>query len=126
MLFYRDGNVVTYDGKHAKSVFETSYKADWELSYGSGEPTLGSFQEIILPSLQQVFTSNAVVACNQIKVDGTTYQAAWRYPGMNYHSVHFPGSDEYGGLNWQTWVVGMDNVAGEPYPATLVHFEWEL
>ena len=78
-----------------------------------------------MPSLQQVFTSNAVVVCNQIKVGGTTCQAFWRYPGMNYYSVYFPGSDEYGGLNWQTWVVGMDNVADEPYLATLVHFEWE-
>jgi hypothetical protein len=123
--FYRDGNVVNYDLEHAKFVFETTFQADWGLSYGSGESTLGSFQEIILPSLQQVFTSNAVVVCNQIKVGDVTYQPVWPYTDLNYYSVHFPGTDPNGGLDWQTWVVGMDNVGGKPYLAALVHFVWE-
>ena len=123
--FHRDGNVVNYDVEHAKFVFETTFQADWGLSFGSGEPTLGSFQEIILPALQQVFTSNAVLVCNQIKVGGATYQALWPYPNMNYYSVHFPGTEQYAGLDWQTWAVGMDNVAGKLYLAALVHFVWE-
>jgi hypothetical protein len=122
---YRNGNVVTYDAEHAKFVFETTFQADWGLSFGSGESTLGSFQEIILPSLQQVFTSNAVLVCNQIKVGGATYQALWPYAGMNYYSVHFPGTDQNSGLDWQTWAVGMDNAAGKFYLSALVHFEWE-
>ncbi len=123
--YYRDGNVVNYDVEHAKFVFETTFQADWGLSFGSGESTLGSFQEIILPTLQQVFTANAVIVCNQLKVGGTTYQAIWPYPDMNYFSVHFPGTDQYGGLDWQTWAVGMDNVDGKPYLAALVHYVWE-
>ncbi len=123
--FYRDGNVINYDVEHAKFVFETTFQADWGLSFGSGEPTLGSFQEIILPSLQQVFTSNAVVVCNQIKVGGATYQPIWPYADLNYYSVHFPGTDQYGGLDWETWVVGMDSVGGKPYLAALIHFVWE-
>jgi hypothetical protein len=123
--FFRDGNVVNYDVEHAKFVFETTFQADWGLSFGSGEPTLGSFQEIILPSLQQVFTSNAVVVCNQIKVGGATYQPTWPYADMDYYSVHFPGTDQYGGLDWETWVVGMNDVGGRPYLSALVHFVWE-
>ena len=123
--FYRDGNIVNYDAKHAKFVFETTFQADWGLSFGSGEPTLGSFQEIILPSLQVVFTPTAELVCNQIKVGGATYQALWPYPGMNYYSVHFPGTDPYSGMDWQTWAVGMDIITGKPYLASLVHFVWE-
>lgn len=123
--FFRDGNIVNYDAEHAKFVFETTFQADWGLSYGSGEPTFGSFQQIILPSLQKVFTSNAVLVCNQIKVGGATYQALWTYPGMDYYSVHFPGTDEFGGLDWQTWVMGMENVNGKFFVAALVHFVWE-
>ena len=123
--FYRDGNVVNYDVEHAKFVFETTFQTDWGLSFGSGESTLGSFQEIILPSLQQVFTPNAVVVCNQIKVGGATYQPTWPYADLNYYSVHFPGTDQNGGMDWQTWVVGMDSVGGKPYLAALMHFVWE-
>jgi hypothetical protein len=123
--YYRDGNVVNYDVEHAKFVFETTYQADWGPSPGSGESTIGSFQEVILPSLQQVFTPNATVVCNQIKVGGATYQPIWPYPDMNYYSVHFPGTDQYGGMDWETWVVGVDSVDGEPHVAALVHYAWE-
>ena len=123
--FYRNGNVINYDVEHAKFVFETTFQANWGISYGSGESTLGSFQEIILPALQQVFTSTATLECNQLKVGGATYQPIWPYEGMNYYSVHFPGTDEYGGLDWQTWAVGMDMSAGKPMLAALAHFVWE-
>ncbi len=123
--YYRDGNVVNYDTEHAKFVFETTFQADWGLSFGSGEPTLGSFQEIILPALQIVFTPNAEVTCNQLKVGGATYMPEWPYPGTPYYSVHFAGTDQYGSMDWQTWAVGMETIAGKPYITALAHYVWE-
>jgi hypothetical protein len=123
--FYRDGNVVNYDVEHAKFVFETTFQADWGLSFGSGESTLGAFHEIILPSLQVVFTPTAMLECNQLKLGGATYVPVWPYQDLNYYSVHFPGTDAYSGLDWQTWAVGMDMSTGKPMLATLVHYVWE-
>ncbi|NOT06065.1 MAG: hypothetical protein HOP27_15840 [Anaerolineales bacterium] len=119
---YRDGNVVNYDVEHARFVFETTFKADWGLSYGSGESTLGSFQDIILPSLKIVFTPAALLECNQLKVGGVTYEPVWPYPEMNYYSVHFDGN---AGLDWETWAVGMDISSGKPLLAAFVHYVWE-
>jgi len=123
--FYRDGNAVNYDVEHAKFVFETTYQADWGLSYGSGEATIGAFKEIVLASLRQVFTPNAEIVCAQVKTGGVTYQPIWPYQNMHFYSVYFAGTDQYGGLDWQTWAVGMDNVAGQPYISALVHYVWE-
>jgi hypothetical protein len=125
VVYFRDGKVVNYDVEHAKFVFETTFQADWGLSFGSGEPTLGSFQEIVLPDLQLVFTPQAEIVCNQLKVGGATYVPEWPYPYLDYYSVHYAGTDEFGGLNWQTWGVGMDQVDGKPYIAALVHYVWE-
>lgn len=123
--YYRDGNVINYDVEHAKFVFETTFQADWGLSFGSGKPTIGSFQDIILPTLQQVFTPNSLIVCSQLQTGGASYIPEWPYPDMNYYSVYFPGTEEFGNLDWQTWAVGMDNIAGKPYIAALAHYVWE-
>jgi hypothetical protein len=125
VMYYRDGNVINYDVEHAEFIFETTFQADWGLSFGSGEATIGSFQEIILPSLQQVFTPASLVVCNQIQTGGVSYFPEWQYPSMNFYSVYFPGTEEFGYLDWQTWAVGMDNIADKLYLATLTHFVWE-
>lgn len=122
--YLRDGNVITYFD-NIKFIFETTYQADWGIAAGSGEAVKGSFHEIVLPSLEQVFASNPLISCNQLKVGGTTYTAEWPYTGMDYYSIHFPGTDEFGGLNWETWAVGMARQAGKPVLTALVHFMWE-
>jgi hypothetical protein len=123
--YFRDGRVINYDRQHARFVFESTFQADWGISPGSGEPLVGAFHEIVLPSLQIVFTPSASLQCNQIEIGGATYDAQWPYPGMNFFSVHFPGTEAYGQMDWQTWAVGMDVGSGKPLLATLAHFMWE-
>lgn len=122
--FIREGKVITYFD-NIKFIFETTYEADWGLNPGSGEPVKGSFQEIVLPSLEAVFLSNAIVTCNQLTFGGATYIPKWPYQGMDYYSVHFAGTDEFDGLNWETWAVGMVRQEGKPMLAALIHFAWE-
>ena len=122
--FIREGKVITYFD-NIKFIFETTYEADWGLSPGSGEPVKGSFQEIVLPSLELVFSSNATVTCNQLTFGGATYIPEWPYQGMDYYSVHYPGTDDFNGLNWETWAVGMVRQEGKPMLAALIHFAWE-
>jgi hypothetical protein len=125
VLYYRDGNVINYDVEHANFVFETTFQADWGLSFGSGEATKGSFQDIVLPTLEKVFTPNSLIVCSQIQTGGRTYVPQWPYSDIDYYSVYFPGTDEFGGLDWQTWAVGMDISLGKPYIAAMVHYVWE-
>lgn len=122
--FIRDGNVITYFD-NVKFVFETTYEADWGLGAGSGLPVKGSFQEIVLPSLELLFASNPAVTCNELKVGGATYVPEWPYRGMDFYSIYFPGTDEFGGMDWETWAVGMAREEGKPMLAALVHFAWE-
>lgn len=122
--FLRDGNVITYFD-NVKFIFETTYDAKWGLGPGSGEPVTGSFQEIVLPSLDLLFASNPLMTCNQLQTGGVTYVPEWPYTGMEYYSLYFPGTSEYSGMDWQTWVVGMVREEGKPMLAALVHFAWE-
>ncbi|HNN12412.1 MAG TPA: hypothetical protein PKL78_02565 [Anaerolineales bacterium] len=125
VTYIRNGNTISYDVEHAKFIFESTFPADWGLAVGSGEAVVGSFQDIVLPSLQQVFTADATLACGEIQTGGVTYIPQWPYPEMGYYSVHFPGSEAFGNMDWQTWLVGISFEAGEPHLAVLLHFAWE-
>jgi len=122
--YIRDGNVLTYFD-NVKFIFETTYDADWGIAAGSGEPVLGSFQEVVLPSLERVFASNPFIVCGQLKVGGATYNPIFPYTDMDYYSIYFSGTEEFGLLDWETWVVGVVQQADRPMLSALVHFAWE-
>jgi len=123
--YYRDGRVVNYDSEHAKFLFETTFVVDWGLAPGSGLPTKGSFHDLVVPALLAVFNKSYTLTCNQIVVGGTTYNAAWPYPGVKFYSVYYPGTEANGNMDWHTWLVGSEYVAGKPYLYALMQFQWE-
>jgi hypothetical protein len=122
---YRNGTVVNYDQLHAKFLFETTYAVDWGPAPGSGQHTVGAFHDVIVPALRDVFDKTYTLACDEVKIGGASYQAAWPYPGINYYSVYYPGTQANGNLDWHTWLVGMHYVHGKPYLYALVPFMWE-
>ena len=125
--YYRDGRVVNYDVEHAKFLFESTFVVDWGLAPGSGLPNKGSFHDVIVPALLDVFNKNYTLTCNQVQVGGTTYNAAWpsEYSGVNYYSIYFPGTQGNGSLDWHTWLIGVEYVGGKPYARALIQFQWE-
>lgn len=123
--FYRDGRVVNYDQAHAKFLFDSTFAVDWGPAPGSGLETKGSFHEIVLPALLNVFNKNYALTCNQVQVGGATYHAAWPYKDINFYSVFFPGTTANGNLDWHTWLVGMEYLSGKPYLYAIMQFQWE-
>ncbi|MCL4527837.1 MAG: hypothetical protein M1282_00295 [Chloroflexi bacterium] len=123
--YYRDGRVVNYDQTHAQFLFDSTFQVDWGAAPGSGLETKGSFHEIILPSLLDVFNKSYTLTCDQIRVGGTTYQASWPYQGINFYSVYFPGTSANGNMDWRTWVIGMEYLGGKPYLYAIMPFQWE-
>ena len=122
---YRNGTVVNYDQQHAKFLFETTYVVNWGAAPGSGLDTKGPFHETILPALLDVFSKSYTLTCNQVQVGGTTYKATWAYPGINFYSVYYPGTEANGNMDWHTWLLGMHYVNGRPYLYAIMQFQWE-
>ena len=122
---YRMGRVVTYDAAHAKFLFQSSFQLDWGAAPASGLATKGSFHEEILPVLLKLFNNNYTLKCDQIQVGGTTYQATWPYPGINFYSAYYPGTQPNSSLDWLSWQFGIEYVNGGPYLYSIMHFEWE-
>lgn len=103
----------------------TSY--NWGNAAGSGEPILGTPAQVLLPRLQNDFLGATQTACNEILHGGTPGFVVLpdAYAPLNYYAYYRPGTEEYAGLNWGTWVVGLELWQGDYYVSALVHYQWE-
>lgn len=124
VAYYRDGTVITYMPEHAKFLFETTFEVDWGTEPGSGELRRGSFHDVIVPELVDIFNKPYTLHCNELVHGGATYEMIWEYEG-EFYSIHFPGTPENGNLDWHTWVMGIEYVSGKPYVYALIQFFWE-
>jgi len=124
VAFFRDGTVITYKPEHAKFLFETTFEVDWGAEPGSGAAKRGSFHDVVVPELARIFNQPYTLHCNELKHGGATYELAWPYQS-EFYSIHFPGTQANGNLDWQTWVMGIEYVSGKPYVYALIQFFWE-
>ena len=124
VAYFRDGTVITYKPEHAKFLFETTFQVDWGTEPGSGALKRGSFHDVIVPALTSFFAQPYTLHCNELKHGGATYEMEWPYQG-EYYSLHFPGTQANGNMDWQTWVMGIEYVSGKPYVYALIQFFWE-
>jgi hypothetical protein len=123
----RGGARVNYDAEHARWVYDSTYQVDWGDAAGSGEPVVGSFQQVVQPKLVDVLTASFTTGCQQIVLGGATYEVVWPLELTNipYDSLHRAGTEQYGGMDWQTWLMGVEYVGGKPYIFSLSYYAWE-
>lgn len=124
---FRDGRVVNYDGEHAEFVFVTTFEVNWGPAPGSGQDTIGTFSEVPFPNLLDVLTASYERHCNDALDLATFSLEPWlsEYANVNFYNLYKPGTETYDGLDWRTWLVGIECVQGQPYLFTLIHFQWE-
>ena len=120
----RYGTIVTYTPEQALFLYETDYSPNWGDEPGSGMPKQGAFHDVIVPDLLKVFNQPYTLHCNEIRHGGATYDVSWPY-SKDFYSVYFTGTDQYGYLDWHTWVVGIEYVNGKPFIYALMQFFWE-
>ena len=127
VVFIRLGTAANYSPEEAAWAFQSTYEVNWGTGHGSGEPVKGTFPELVLPALQETF-KNETLTCNEVKLGGATYEVEWpsEYTNLNFYSIHNPGNDpSYSGLDWRTWLAGIEYVDGQPYLFALLHYQWE-
>lgn len=124
---WRYGTVANYTQEEAAWVLESDYQVNWGPAPGSGEDTLGTFSNVVLPKLQEVFSAVYNLHCNDTLDLATFSGEPWppEYANINFYTVYKPGSEQYGGLDWRAWTVGVEYVDGQPYLFALIHYQWE-
>jgi hypothetical protein len=122
----RPGPAILFDQAHAEWVFESTYVHDWGALGGSGLEVKGSFQDVILPKLLDVFNASYELQCNQPGLSAAFSSEPWpkELTNIGYFNVLKPatlGVD----LDWSIWLVGVEYVNDQPYLFSLIHFVWE-
>jgi hypothetical protein len=124
-----NGNVIPYLAKDAPWIFTSTYAPDWGTVPGSGKDTLGSFHDVILPKLLGVLTATApgyTLSCDTVQTGAASYDTSWPgvYANVNFDSLYKAGSpgDEN---SWQTLLVGVEYVDGQPYVFALIQLDGE-
>ncbi|MEJ2748743.1 MAG: SH3 domain-containing protein [Anaerolineae bacterium] len=111
-----------------RHIFASNIQINWGTQAGSGNPIIGSFSQEILPLLQNDLLMADESACDEILHGGTAgiVRLPDGYEAVHYYSLYRPGTDEFAGMNWGTWVVGVEQWQGSWYVSYLVHFQWEI
>lgn len=127
LRLWRYGTLVNYDRAQAGFLFESTFQVNWGPAPGSGENTVGSFSQAVLPKLTEVFGANYQLHCNDTLDLATFSLEPWppEYANLNFYAVHKPGTETYGGLDWRTWLAGIEYSGGRPYLFSMIHFQWE-
>jgi hypothetical protein len=113
-----------------KNIFLDQTAIAWGIQDGSGLALEGSFKNVILPYLDEVFGDNTI-HCNTLEqglaAGGTTGFIQWPYEfsNFNYYSL-YRSAPEGDDLNWRTWAVGVEYIENKPYLAVLVQYHWEI
>lgn len=127
LRLWRYGTVANYDSDHARFLFDSTFQVNWGPMPGSGEDSIGSFKTAVLPKLTEVFGADYELHCNDTLDLATFSLVPWppEYGNINFYAVHKLGSEIYGGMDWRTWLVGIEFIGGKPYLFSMTHFQWE-
>ncbi|MCX7608180.1 MAG: SH3 domain-containing protein [Anaerolineales bacterium] len=126
-LWRHGGRSVTFMPRSARWLFSSTYRHNWGTEPGSGATTIGSFQNVVLPKLQDVFSSSSyTLTCNSLGDAPQLVIDIWPsiYTNINYYTIYKPGTPGLE-MDFRYWLMGVEYVNGQPYVFSLIHFQWE-
>lgn len=109
-------------------LFVRSEEIEWGEGEVAGVLVRGSFRDVMLPQLQDVFDNQPEVTCNSLRIGATERSPRWpaEYTNLNFYAFYRPDPLPGSRYNWRTWAVGVEYVEGEPYIAVLVLYRGEI
>jgi hypothetical protein len=110
------------------SLFLDPANMTWGVNRDSELSIDGTFRDVILPQLEEVFSIAPELNCNVLGAGSSAQDVIWpsEYSNMNYISLHRAAPEPGSQLNWRTWALGIEYLDGRPYLALLVQYRGEI
>jgi len=110
------------------TLFQDYHEIDWGVLSGGDFQILGSFKDVLYPSLATVLLDEQDPVCNVLPIGTTSREAIWpsEYSSLNYYAFHLPAPEDGNQFDWQTWVVGFEYIGGVPYITVLIQYRGDV
>ncbi len=126
-VYYSYAKMYNFSPALAGTAFTSTTSYDWGAGPGGGPNVVGSFKDVIQPKLLDVVNNAGYTTyCETAQVGSINWAGVWpgAYTNLRYYSIYRPPT-ESGGLDWRTFVIGVEYIDGQPYITALMHFQWE-
>ena len=121
-----DGQMLSLTDRQVADALATNEAMAWGLDPATGEMTVGGFGDLVAARLGEVLKNEHRTACNHLVMEGAGYDA--RIPAghenVNFYLIDRPPTTQ-GDLDWQVWIVGVEQVEGQPYLFSLLRYAWQ-
>lgn len=119
---------VILESRFVPALYTSPNEIVWGIRAGSETNIEGAFREVILPQLEDVFSSSPEVRCNDLIAGSSGQLVRWpsELRNLNFYSFHRPAPEDGSNYDWRTWAVGVEYVDGRPYLAVLIQFRGEI
>ena len=110
------------------NLFSDLSDVDWGVLSGSQFPIHGSFRQIIVPQLEDVFASSIEIGCNQMIAGITSQAAIWPecFTNMNFYAFYRQSPEGGNQFDWRTWTIGIEYVNGQPYISVMIQYRGDI
>jgi hypothetical protein len=119
---------VIYLPNSVNGIFSDLTEIDWGVLGGSEFHILGSFQQIIFPQMEDVFSVTPEGKCNEMIAGVTSQVAIWptEFDNMNFYVFHRPSPEGGNKYDWRTLAIGIEYVHGQPCISVVIHYRGDI
>lgn len=109
-------------------IFSDLTEIDWGVLGGSEFHIVGSFRQIMLPQMEDVFLASPEVKCNEIIAGVTNQGAIWptELGNMNFYVFHRPSPEGGNKYDWRTLGIGIEYIDSQPYISVVIHYRGDI
>ncbi len=100
----------------------------WGYRRDNAMPIEGTFRDVILPELEDVFEASPTISCDNLVSGMSASDVVWPadLTNLNFYGFFRPAEEGVSPYDWRAWAVGVEYVDGEPFIAILVQFQGEI
>ncbi len=109
-------------------IFDDLSEMEWGLLSGGEFKILGSFEDIILPLLEDAVLDSPVPVCGELPSGTTSRPAIWpkEYTSYNFFAIYRPAPEGGNNFDWRTWAFIFEYIDGQPFLTSIIHFHGDV